>query len=126
MTTVGSELAGHGQHRRVWRMAGPIILSNLSVPLLGAVDTAVVGHLPEPHYLGAVAVGAMIFNFIYWGFNFLRMGTTGPTAQAAGAGDAAEVRATLGRALVLGAAIRRSEEHTSELQSLMRTTHAVF
>ena len=105
MTTVGSELVAQGQHRRVWRMAGPIIVSNLSVPLLGAVDTAVVGHLPEPYYLGAVAVGTMIFNFIYWGFNFLRMGTTGPTAQAAGAEDAAEVRATLGRALILAGAI---------------------
>ncbi len=92
-------------NRRIWRMAGPIILSNVSVPLLGAVDTAVVGHLPEPYYIGAVAIGAMIFNFIYYGFNCLRMGTTGPTAQAAGAGDLPEVRAMLGRALLLAAVI---------------------
>ena len=91
-----------GWNRRVWRLAFPIILSNISVPLLGAVDTAVVGHLPEPYYLGAVAVGAMIFNFIYWGFGFLRMGTTGLTAQAYGAGDVDEVRATAARAMVIG------------------------
>ena len=74
-------------------MAGPIILANISVPLLGAVHTAVVGHLPEVYYIGAVAIGAMLFNFIYHLFNCLRMGTTGPTAQARGAGDYAEVRA---------------------------------
>ena len=75
----------------------------MSVPLLGAVDTAVVGHLGEVHYIGAVAIGAMLFNFIYHLFNCLRMGTTGPTAQARGAGDAAEVRMMLGRALLLAA-----------------------
>ena len=51
-------------HLRVWRLAGPIVISNISVPLLGAVDTAVIGHLPEPRFLGGVAVGAMIFTFI--------------------------------------------------------------
>lgn len=86
-------------------MAGPIILANISVPLLGAVHTAVVGHLSAPYYLGAVAIGAMLFNFIYHLFNCLRMGTTGPTAQARGAGDFAEVRAMLSRALLLAAAI---------------------
>jgi multidrug resistance protein, MATE family len=86
-------------------MAGPIILANISVPLLGAVDTAVVGHLPEVYYIGAVAIGAMLFNFIYHLFNCLRMGTTGPTAQARGAGDYGEVRAMIGRALLLGAVI---------------------
>ena len=96
-------------HRRVWRLAAPIILSNLSVPLLGVVDTAVVGHLPEPYYLGAVAVGALIFTFVYWGFGFLRMGTTGLTAQAWGGDRGDEVPAILYRALLtafaLGAAI---------------------
>lgn len=86
-------------HGRVWRIAGPIILSNMSVPLLGAVDTAVVGHLPDPVYIGAVAVGAIIFNFLYWGFGFLRMGTTGFTAQAYGAEDWDEVRAIMARGL---------------------------
>ena len=87
-------------------MAGPIILANVSVPLLFAVDTAVVGHLPEPYYIGAVAIGAMLFTYIYHLFNCLRMGTTGPTAQARGAGDYPEVRAMIGRALLLAAAIR--------------------
>ncbi len=86
-------------------MAGPIILSNVSVPMLGAVDTAVMGHLAEPYYIGAVALGAMLFNFIYHGFNCLRMGTTGPTAQARGAGNHNEVRAMVGRALFLAAVI---------------------
>jgi MATE family multidrug resistance protein len=90
-------------HRRVWRLAGPVILSNVTVPLLGAVDTAVVGRLPEAWHMGAVAVGATAFNFVYWGFSFLRMGTTGLTAQAHGAGDADEVRANLARPLLLAA-----------------------
>ncbi len=94
-----------GTHAQVWAMAGPIILANVSVPLLGAVDTAVVGHLPEVYYIGAVAIGAMLFNFIYHLFNCLRMGTTGPTAQARGAGNYAEVRAMIGRALLLAGVI---------------------
>lgn len=89
-------------HRRVWHIAAPIILSNVSVPMLGAVDTAVMGHLPEPQYLGGVAVGSMIFSFLFWGFGFLRMGTGGLTAQAYGAGDADEVRSCLARAAVIG------------------------
>ncbi len=92
-------------NRRVWRLAGPIIVSNITVPLLGIVDTAVVGHLPEAYYLGAVAVGALIFDFLYWGFGFLRMGTTGFTAQAHGAGDADEMRAALARAGLVAAAL---------------------
>src|ERR1044071_6349890 len=92
-------------HAQVWAMAGPIILANVSVPLLGAVDTAVVGPLPEPYYIGAVAIGAMLFNYIYHLFNCLRMGTTAPTAQARGAEDYAEVRAMIKRALLLGTAI---------------------
>ena len=86
-------------------MAWPIILANVTVPLLGAVDTAVVGHLPEPYYIGAVAIGAMLFNYIYHLFNCLRMGTTGPTAQARGAGDHGEVRAMIKRALLLAGVI---------------------
>lgn len=86
-------------------MAWPIILANITVPLLGAVDTAVVGHLPEPYYIGAVAIGAMLFNYIYHLFNCLRMGTTGPTAQARGAGDHAQVRAMIARALLLAAVL---------------------
>jgi MATE family multidrug resistance protein len=82
-----------------------MIVSNITIPLLGAVDTAVIGHLPAPHFLGAVAVGALIFNTLYFGCNFLRMGTTGLTAQDFGAGDADGVRATLARAVLIGGAI---------------------
>ena len=92
-------------HRQVWTLAWPIILANVTVPLLGAVDTAVVGHLPEPYYIGAVAIGAMLFNYLYHLFNCLRMGTTGPTAQARGAGEHAEVRAMIVRALLLAGVI---------------------
>ncbi|MEH6475239.1 MAG: MATE family efflux transporter [Sneathiella sp.] len=89
-------------YREVLLLAWPVILSNLSVPLLGAVDTAVIGHLPNPAFLGAVAIGAMIFSFLYWGFSFLRMGTTGFISQASGAGDVDEIRAIVARALILG------------------------
>ncbi len=88
-------------HRRVWRLAWPIVLSNLSIPLVGAVDTAVVGHLPDPNFIGAVALGAVIFSFLFWGFGFLRMGTTGFIAQAHGRGDSGEIVATTFRALLL-------------------------
>ncbi len=79
----------------------PIILMGLSTPLLGIVDTAVIGQLGDASLIGAVAVGALIFTFLFWAFGFLRMGTTGLTAQAFGANDAAEIRATLGRALLI-------------------------
>lgn len=92
-------------HRRVWRLAGPIILSNISVPLMGAVDTAVMGRLPDAAYIGGVALAATVFNFLYWGFGFLRMGTTGFAAQAHGSENVLEVRTTLFRALMIAGAI---------------------
>ncbi len=92
-------------HSRVWALAWPMMLSNITVPLLGLVDTAVIGHLPDPHHLGAVAVGSMIFSIIYWAFGFLRMGTTGMVAQASGREDGAAIRTLLGQSLVLGAVI---------------------
>lgn len=88
-------------HRRVLSLVTPIVLMGLTTPLLGFVDTAVIGQLGEAALIGAVAVGALIFTFIFWAFGFLRMGTTGLTAQALGAGDAAEIRAALGRALLI-------------------------
>ncbi|MBT6442694.1 MAG: MATE family efflux transporter [Alphaproteobacteria bacterium] len=88
-------------HRRMWQLALPMILSNITLPLLGAVDTAVVGHLGNPQYLGAVSIGALIFATLYFSCNFLRMGTTGLTAQAYGADDHDELRAVLVRALVI-------------------------
>ncbi|MEM7258908.1 MAG: MATE family efflux transporter [Pseudomonadota bacterium] len=71
-------------HARIWRLALPIIFSNISVPLVGAVDTAVVGHLPEVEQIGAVALGASIFSLVFWTFGFLRMSTSGLVAQAYG------------------------------------------
>ena len=89
------------QDRDVWRIAAPMILSNISVPLLGMVDTGVTGHLGSPTYLGAVAIGATIFGFLYTGMNFLRMGTTGITAQRFGANDNDGLRVSLGQALIV-------------------------
>lgn len=78
-----------------------MILSNISTPLLGLVDTAVLGHLTSEDFLAAVALGGLIFSFIFWGFGFLRMGTTGLTAQAFGEGNKPEITAVLGRALIV-------------------------
>ena len=86
-------------------MAGPIMLSNVSVPLLGTVDIYVVGHLPGAEYIGAVAVGTTIFNILFLSLGFLRMGTSGLTAQAVGAGDGDEMRAALVRPILLALAI---------------------
>ena len=74
-------------HRRVLKIALPIVLSNATVPILGAVDTGVVGQLGQAAPIGAVGIGAIILATIYWVFGFLRMGTTGLVAQARGAGD---------------------------------------
>jgi MATE family multidrug resistance protein len=87
--------------RDVWRIAAPMILSNVSVPLLGMVDTGVVGHLENETYLGAVAIGATIFSFLYTGVNFLRMGTTGIAAQRFGARDNDGLRVSLGQAQIV-------------------------
>ena len=89
-------------HRRLLHVAGPIILSNVTVPLLGAVDTAVIGQLGQAAPLGAVGLGAVILGTLYWAFGFLRMSTSGLAAQAKGAGDGVEVSATLLRALIVG------------------------
>ena len=91
-------------HRDLLRLAGPNILSNVSVPLLSSVDTALMGQLSAAH-LGAVGIAGMLFNFLYWNFGFLRMGTTGLTAQAYGARDDAESAATLARAALIALAI---------------------
>ena len=85
-------------------IAVPIILANVTTPLIGLVDTAVLGQLGDPHYIGGIAIGAMIFNLLYWAFGFLRMGTTGLTAQAEGSGDNSEIGATLMRALLIAVA----------------------
>lgn len=91
-------------HARVLHVALPIVLSNATVPILGAVDTAVVGQMGLAAPIGAVGLGAVILTAIYWIFGFLRMGTTGLTAQAQGAGHQGEVAAMLTRALMIGVA----------------------
>lgn len=91
-------------HGRVLKIAVPILLANATLPILGAVDTAVVGQIPRPEPIAAVGVGAVILAAVYWIFGFLRMGTVGLTAQAAGQGDQAEVAALLTRALMIGLA----------------------
>lgn len=93
------------RHARVWALALPIMLANISIPLVGAVDTAVMGHLPSEVFIGAVAIGAVVFNFLYWGFGFLRMGTTGFVSQAHGAGDHDEVANAFVRAVLVGIAV---------------------
>jgi MATE family multidrug resistance protein len=90
---------------RVMHIAWPIILSNLAAPLLGLVDTAVIGNLGDPSLLGAIAVGAIIFSFIYWGFGFLRMGTTALVAQAVGANQQREASAVFYRAAMIATVI---------------------
>ena len=94
-----------GWHRRVLLLAIPIILANLTQPILGAVDTAVAGHLGSAVDLGGVALGGLFFNFMFWSFGFLRMGTTGLVAQAFGAGDSHALRADIVRAFALAVAI---------------------
>jgi MATE family multidrug resistance protein len=92
-------------HARVFAIAGPAMLANLTTPLLGIVGTAVIGRLGEAHLLGAVAMSALVFDCIFWVFGFLRMGTVALTAQALGAGDTTEQRAVLARALLIAAVI---------------------
>ncbi|MCW2102153.1 UNVERIFIED_ORG: MATE family multidrug resistance protein [Pseudomonas psychrophila] len=89
-------------HRRVWALAAPMILSNISVPLVALVDSTVIGHLPHAHQLGAVAVGASLYIYLAWMMGFLRMGTTGFAAQAAGRGDGTALRQILVQGLLLG------------------------
>ena len=91
-------------HARVLRIAGPIVLSNATVPILGMVDTGVVGQMGQAAPIGAVGLGAVILTAIYWVFSFLRMGTTGLAAQALGRGDDAEAAALLSRALLVAGA----------------------
>src|SRR6056297_2851442 len=88
-------------HRRVLKIAVPIVLSNATVPILGAVDTGVVGQMGAAAPIGAVGIGATILTAIYWVFGFLRMGTTGFAAQALGRGDTAEGAAILTRGLAI-------------------------
>ena len=95
----------HLSYRHLLSMAWPFIVANASVPLLGIVDTAVIGNTGSVVDLGAIALGALIFSFVYWSFGFLRMGTTGFIARADGAGDKTEVRAIFGRSCLIAVAV---------------------
>ena len=93
--------------RQILQIALPSIVSNITVPLLGLVDVAIVGHMGSAAFIGAVAVGSMIFNLVYWLFGFLRMGTSGMTSQALGRRDLTEVASLLARSfsMALGIAL---------------------
>lgn len=101
MSTFANDWRHRATHSRVWGLAAPMILSNISVPLVTLVDTAVIGHLPHAHQLGAVAVGGTLYSFLAWAMGFLRMGTTGFAAQAAGRHDGAGLRQVLLQGLLL-------------------------
>ncbi|MDE1165774.1 MAG: MATE family efflux transporter [Pseudomonas sp.] len=103
MPTLLDDWRDRATHRRVWALAAPMILSNISVPLVALVDSAVIGHLPHAHQLGAVAVGASLYSFLAWAMGFLRMGATGFAAQAAGRNDGAALRQVLAQGLLLAA-----------------------
>ncbi|MEM9578019.1 MAG: MATE family efflux transporter [Pseudomonadota bacterium] len=101
MSSSAERAAAPISHRRVLKIALPIVLSNATVPILGVVDVGVVGQLGEAAPIGAVALGAIILSSLYWVFGFLRMGTVGLVGQAEGAGDSAEVSAWLTRTLAV-------------------------
>lgn len=92
-------------YKQIFALSLPIIISNISVPLLGLVDTAVVGHLSDASYLAGVTLGATLFSFLFWGFGFLRMGTTGAVSQAAGADDWSAVIRLLQQGVVMALGI---------------------
>jgi len=92
-------------NKNIWAIAWPAILSNISIPLLGLVDAAILGHLGSTQYLGAVAVGGALLSFLYWGFGFLRMGTTGLVAKAMGSGNLSGANVVLGQSSVLALAL---------------------
>lgn len=92
-------------HKEILSLAIPSIVTNITVPLLGLVDVAIVGHMGDASYIGAIAVGTMMMNVICWLFGFLRMGTSGMTSQAYGRGDSKEAATILFQAITLGAAI---------------------
>ena len=87
--------------RHILEIAIPAIVTNITVPLLGLVDTAIVGHMGDAAYIGAIAVGSMIFSLVYWVFAFLRMGTSGLTAQARGRRDMEKIMRLLMRSLTV-------------------------
>jgi MATE family multidrug resistance protein len=122
--------SSRSSHRRMWAIAGPAILANSSAPLVGLVDTWAVGHLPSAVHLASVGLGSVVFNYIFWAFGFLRMGTTGLVAQASGAGDqrrlTAEVLRSSALAVFFGIMLLLFQAQILELAMLaMAPPHAV-
>lgn len=101
-SAVAIQLRDRAAHRAIWALAAPMMLSNVSIALLGLVDTAVIGHLDNSSYLAGIAIATVLFDFLYWGVTFLRMGTTGVVAQVSGSDSAGHVGSTLRDALVVG------------------------
>jgi MATE family multidrug resistance protein len=92
-------------HQAILKLAWPAIATNVTIPLLSLVDVAIVGHIGSAAYIGAIAIGGAMFNMLYWLFNFLRMGTSGITAQAYGADNMQEATRTLVRSLIIALSI---------------------
>ena len=117
--------------QRFWRLALVNVVSNLMVPLASLIDVAFLGHLAEIRHLGGVAIATVLFNYIYWSFGFLRMGTTGITAQATGKGDRQEVILILLRngliAISIGTIVLFLQQPLRELGfTLLRATPEVL
>jgi len=102
---VVTHLRDRRAHQALWRLAAPMMLSNISIATLGLVDTAVIGHLDDASYLAGIAIATVLFDFLYWGVTFLRMGTTGVAAQVHGANDVSRMHATLRDALLVAVLI---------------------
>ena len=95
-------------NRQILRLAIPSILANITIPLVGLVDTIIVGHISDAHAIGGIAIGTMLFDLLYWNFGFLRVGTSGMTAQAYGRGDYQQCARLLTQSItiaLIGAAI---------------------
>jgi len=88
--------------KALWRLSFPLVLANATEPILGMVDTAVIGRLPTPEPLAAVVLGTQLFNMLFWSFGFLRMGTTALTAQAFGMRDTTAARALFAQTMMMG------------------------
>ena len=118
-------------NKEILDIALPSIISNITVPLLGLIDVAIVGHLGAASYIGAIAIGSMIFNIIYWLFGFLRMGTSGMTSQAFGANDSQETARLLVRScgvgLIAATILILMQYPIKELSfALIRTTSEIY
>ncbi|HCO66731.1 MAG TPA: hypothetical protein DIT04_03110, partial [Dysgonomonas sp.] len=108
-------------NREILRLAIPNIISNITVPLLSMVDMAIVGHLQLEVYIGAIATATLIFNFLYWSFSFLRMGTSGFTAQAYGAKDKNEISAIFASLKAMQGSLRETVSEVRQGSYAMHT-----